>query len=120
MTTTSEGLSDLLLELRLILEKERSVLLSGAPARITSIAERKLALAEAIEAQCAKPGAVVPGTEELRWLYRYNSENSVICSAVIRHLSLAHDKLRQHELHRSYGPDGTESSPASQNSLGAA
>ena len=120
MTTTDGRLTELLLELRGLLEEERSVLLSGDPERITSIAERKLALAEAIETESAKPEAVAPGAEALRWLYRYNSENAVICSGVLRHLSQSLDRLRQHELHRSYGPDGVENNSTSQNPLGAA
>ena len=120
MTTSTDRLSGLLAELRQILEEERSILLSGSPDRITGVVERKLALAEMIEQECEVPGTVPPCIETLSWLGRYNRENSVICSAMLRHLTDTVDKLRQRELHRSYGPDGTETSPPAQSPLGAA
>ena len=120
MTVSSDRLSTLLAELRQILEEERTILLSGSPERITGVVARKLTLAEAIERECAVPGAVAPSIETLSWLNRYNRENSVICSAMLRHMTQTIDKLRQHELHRSYGPDGEENSPPAQNPLGAA
>jgi flagellar biosynthesis/type III secretory pathway chaperone len=120
MTTSSDRLSTLLIELRQILEEERAVLLSGSPDRVTGVVERKLTLAEAIERECATPGAVAPSIETLTSLDRYNRENSVICTAMLRHLTQTIDKLRQYELHRSYGPDGAENNPPAQNPLGAA
>jgi flagellar biosynthesis/type III secretory pathway chaperone len=120
MTTSTDELSDLLAELRQILEEERRVLLSGNPERISAVAERKLLLADAIEKRCNMPGAVPPKLEILAWLDRYNRGNSVICSAILRHLNQAIDKLRQNESHRSYGPDGAEINPPAPNPLGAA
>src|ERR1700687_4636178 len=118
--TTSDRLSALLADLRQILETERPILLSGSPERIAGVVERKLALAELIESECAEPGTVPPSIDTLTWLDRFNRENSVICSAILRHLTQSLDKLRQNELHRSYGPDGEENSPPDQNPLGAA
>ena len=120
MTTSTDELSDLLAELRQILEEERRVLLSGSPERISGVAERKLLLADAIESKCNTPGTVPPKLETLAWLDRYNRGNSVICAAVLRHLNQAIDKLRQSESHRSYGPDGAEINPPAPNPLGAA
>src|ERR1700739_1290852 len=119
MTTSTDELSDLLAELRQILEEERRVLLSGNPERISAVAERKLLLADAIEKRCNMPGAVPPKLEILAWLDRYNRGNSVICSAILHHLNQAIDKLRQNESHRSYGPDGAEINPPAPNPLGA-
>jgi flagellar biosynthesis/type III secretory pathway chaperone len=120
MTTSTDGLSDLLADLRRILEEERRVLLSGSPERISGVAERKLLLAEMIERKYNMPEAVPPDLDTLTWLERYNRENSVICSAMLRHMNQTIDKLRQHELHRSYTPDGAENNPPAQNPLGAA
>ena len=120
MTTSDNQLSDLLAELRQILEEERGVLLSGSPERISGMAEHKLLLADAIERKCNAPGTVAPNLETLAWLSRYNRGNSVICSAILRHLNQAIDKLRRRESHRSYGPDGAENNPAASNPLGAA
>jgi flagellar biosynthesis/type III secretory pathway chaperone len=120
MTTTSDRTSTLLAELRQVLEEERAALLSGRPERLFRVVERKLALAEMIETECTKPAAVPPNLEILGWLDRYNQENSIICSAMLRHMTRTIDKLRQHELHRSYRPDGAENSPPAQNPLGAA
>ncbi|MGC2200781.1 MAG: hypothetical protein WA633_11635 [Stellaceae bacterium] len=120
MVTSIDTLSAMLAELRQILEEERSVLLSGSPERIAGVVDRKLALADMIEKESEKPGALPPSVEALSWLARYNRENSVICSALLRHLTDTVDKLRQRDLHRSYGPDGTETSPSAQNPLGAA
>jgi flagellar biosynthesis/type III secretory pathway chaperone len=120
MVTSIDTLSAMLAELRQILEEERSVLLSGSPERIAGVVDRKLALADMIEKESEKPGALPPSVETLSRLARYNRENSVICSALLRHLTDTVDKLRQRDLHRSYGPDGTETSPSAQNPLGAA
>ncbi|HEX3522202.1 MAG TPA: hypothetical protein VHT52_08960 [Stellaceae bacterium] len=120
MTTTSDRISTLLAELRQVLEEERAALLSGRPEPLSRVVERKLALAEMIETECANPADAPPNVETLGWLDRYNQENSVICSAMLRQMTRTIDKLRQHELHRSYGPDGAETSPPAQNPLGAA
>jgi len=120
MTTRGDRLSVLLAELRQILEEERSILLSGNPERITGVVERKLLLAEMIDREAEIPGTAPPSVAILTWLDRYNRGNSAICSAMLRHMTQAIDKLRQHESHRSYGPDGAENSPPAQNPLGAA
>jgi flagellar biosynthesis/type III secretory pathway chaperone len=116
MTTTSDRISTLLAELRQVLEEERAALLSGRPEPLSRVVERKLALAEMIEMECANPADAPPNVETLR----YNQENSIICSAMLRQMTRTIDKLRQHELHRSYGPDGAETGPPAQNPLGAA
>jgi flagellar biosynthesis/type III secretory pathway chaperone len=120
MTTTSNGTSTLLAELRQILEEERAALLSGRPEQLSKVVERKLALAEMIETAYKNPAVVPPNLETLSSLDRYNQGNWIICSAMLRHMTRTIDKLRQHELHRSYGPDGAENSPPAQNPLGAA
>ena len=120
MTNPSTRLTEMLGELRQILEDERSILLSGNPARITVVVERKLLIAEMIECECKMPGVAAPSVETILWLDRYNRGNSVICSAMLRHLTQTLDKLRQREAHRSYGPDGEETSPQEQTPLGAA
>jgi flagellar biosynthesis/type III secretory pathway chaperone len=120
MTTSTDNLSALLNELQQVLEEERAVLLSGKPERVTVVVERKLILAGQIEHECAVPGIVAPSIAILSRLSRYNRENSVICSSILQHLTRAIDKLRRHELHRSYGPDGTEQSTSAPNQLGAA
>jgi hypothetical protein len=120
MTTTSDRISTLLAELRQVLEEERAALLSGRPKPLSRVVERKLALAEMIETECANPADPPPNVETLGWLDRYNQENSIICSAMLRQMTRTIDKLCQHELHRSYGPDGAETSPPAQNPLGAA
>jgi hypothetical protein len=51
---------------------------------------------------------------------RYNRDNAVICSAMLRHLTQALDKLRRAEPHRSYLPDGSERNPRARHTLGAA
>jgi hypothetical protein len=120
MMTLSDELLGLLAELREILEEERRVLLSGSPELISGLAERKLRLAEIIEKKSKMPEMALPNLETVTWLDRYNRGNSVICSAMLRHLTGTIDKLRRHDLHRSYRADGAETSPNTQNPLGAA
>jgi flagellar biosynthesis/type III secretory pathway chaperone len=120
MTTMTDRLAGLLAELRQILEEERAILLSGSPDRIIEVVNGKLSIAERIERECEVPGTLLPSVDTLTWLARYNRENSRICSAILQHLTKAIDTLHGHDLHRSYGPDGTEQSPSAQNPLGAA
>jgi flagellar biosynthesis/type III secretory pathway chaperone len=120
MTPENGRLAALLAELRQLLEEERAILLSGRPEGIAALAERKLIIADSIERQCQAPGLTPPSAEHLAWLARYNRENSVICSAILQHLTNAIDRLRRQEPHRSYGPDGAELSPSAPNPLGAA
>ena len=47
MTPSTERLPALLVELRQVLEEERSILLSGSPEGIAELVKRKLSLAEA-------------------------------------------------------------------------
>lgn len=107
-------------ELQQLLEEEREALLGGVPERIIAAAERKRALAEMIEAQAARPEVAPPTPEALARIARYNRDNAVICSAMLRHLTQALDKLRRHEPHRSYRPDGSERNPPARHMLGAA
>ena len=120
MRPHTDSLSPLLEELKRVLEEERQVLLAGHPERITAIAQCKLTLAEVIEEEAAQPGVSPPNLEMLASLARYNRQNAVICSALLRHMTQAIDRLRQHEPHRSYKPDGSESSPPAPHTLGAA
>jgi flagellar biosynthesis/type III secretory pathway chaperone len=120
MPNSDVTLSALLSELRDLLEEERRILLSGRPAQIAGVVERKLELAEEIEAACTAPGAAPPDVETVVALDSYNRGNSVICSAMLRHLTRTLDRLRRRECHRSYGPDGAEHSPPAPSRLGAA
>jgi flagellar biosynthesis/type III secretory pathway chaperone len=120
MSQSDRTLSELLSELREILEEERRILLSGNPARIAGILERKLRLAEVIETASKLPDAVPPGIETVVLLGRYNHGNSVICTAMLRHLTRTLDQLRRRDCHRSYGPDGAEHGPPAPSRLGAA
>ncbi len=120
MTGSSGELAALVEELRGVLEEERRTLLAGDPEPIHAVTRRKLALAEAIEAASAVPGARLPQAETLTALARYNQQNGVICSAMLRHLRLALDRLRQHDLHRSYNADGSERRAPARHALGAA
>src|SRR6516162_4776616 len=97
--TASNALAILVAELGEVLEKERAALLSGAGESLTGVVERKLALAEKIELECANPAQVLPSREILIWLNRYNQGNSIICSALLRQMTRTIDKLRQNELH---------------------
>lgn len=118
--TPSSSLNALIEELRQALETERGLLLSGSPDAINAMAQRKMALAEAIERESAGLAGVLPSAELLAKLARYNRENAVICAAMLRHLTAALDQLRQRDVHRSYGADGAELSPPGQRPLGAA
>jgi flagellar biosynthesis/type III secretory pathway chaperone len=118
--TKVDGISALLAELRQVLEEERAALLCGDLGRLTGAVDRKLALAETIENEYPANAAVQPSSATLHWLYRFNQGNSIICSAMLRHLTRTIDKLRHQQPHRSYGPDGAESSPSVQKPLGAA
>jgi flagellar biosynthesis/type III secretory pathway chaperone len=120
MTPSLDTLTGLLEELQRVLVEERQTLLSGNPERINAIAQCKLTLAEVIEEEAARPGAPSPSAATLAALARYNRQNAAICSAMLRHMTQAVDKLRRHEPHRSYKPDGSESSPPAPHSLGAA
>jgi flagellar biosynthesis/type III secretory pathway chaperone len=120
MRDSSQQLAQLLAELRELLEHERSILLSGSPERIGGLVAHKSALADMIERTWQASTATPLELDTLKALQRYNRGNSVICSAVLRHLSRALDKLRQRELHRSYRPDGAEDSPPVRSPLGAA
>jgi flagellar biosynthesis/type III secretory pathway chaperone len=113
-------LGGLLDELRAALEDERGLLLSGTPEQINHIAQRKMTLADAIERESAALDHTVPAADVLAKLARYNRENAVICATILRHMTAALDKLRQRDVHRSYGADGTEVSPPGQRPLGAA
>jgi flagellar biosynthesis/type III secretory pathway chaperone len=120
MDSASDRLSPLLGELQQLLVEERNALLAGNPEQITDIAARKLALAGRIEAEAAAPGAMLPGPEALVGLDRYNRQNGAICAAMLRHMVQAIDKLRRHEPHRSYRPDGSERELPARHTLGAA
>ncbi|HXP31688.1 MAG TPA: hypothetical protein VN832_11395 [Stellaceae bacterium] len=117
MTAGAMKFSDLLEALGQALDEERSILLAGNSEQITAIARRKMALAEAIDGH---GGGAMPARDEVARLARLNRENSIICAAMLRHLTGALDKLCQRDPHRSYGPDGAEQSPPSQRPLGAA
>lgn len=107
-------------ELQQALEAERAALLSGSPDRIAAMAERKRELADRIETQAALPDAVPPDADALIRVARYNRANSMICSAMLRHMTQALDRLRRTEPHRSYRPDGSERNPPAPNTIGAA
>jgi hypothetical protein len=113
-------LEQLLDELRRILEEERIALLIGPPSRIDAAIARKLALADDIERETKNAPRTLPQLNVLRALARYNRQNSVICSAMLRHVTGALDRLRRRDLHRSYNPDGSEQNPPSQRLVGAA
>jgi flagellar biosynthesis/type III secretory pathway chaperone len=112
-------LDTLIDELRALLEDERQALLSGTPAAIDAAAQRKVLVADMIEAATAA-GAARPSREALIALARYNQENAVICAAMLRHLGAAIDRLRGLDQHRSYNPDGSEQSGSARQALGAA
>lgn len=120
MDASGDRLSVLLGQLRDLLEQEREAFLAGSPERIAALAQRKLALADRIEKEAATPGAIAPSAASLAWLARYNRENGVICSAMLRHMTQAIDILRRAEPHRSYRPDGSEHNPPAPHTLGAA
>ncbi len=120
MIEQKADLSALLDALRRVLEEERQTLLSGIPARLQLVTQRKLDLAEAIE-QETRPGTTpLADLNQLKALARYNRENSVICSAILRHMTAALDRLRQRDPHRSYRADGSEHNPPSGRLVGAA
>jgi flagellar biosynthesis/type III secretory pathway chaperone len=114
-----EELAELVEELRAVLQEERRALLSGTAEAIRAITQRKLLVAESIERATLVPGPR-PDPDLLIPLARYNRENAVICSAMLRHLTAAIDKLRRHNPHRSYKPDGSEQNRSAQRALGAA
>lgn len=120
MANDATRLGALVDDLRDVLEEERRALLSGTPDAINAIAQRKLALAETIEAATAGADASRPHPDALAALARYNQENAVICAAMLRHLTAAIDRLRHHDPHRSYNPDGSEQSSPARHALGAA
>lgn len=107
-------------ELRDVLEDERRALLSGTAHAINAVTERKLMVAGMIEAATGLADAPKPALATLVPLARYNRENAVICEAMLRHLTAAIDRLRRHEAHRSYGPDGSEHYRSARHPLGAA
>ena len=113
-------LAGLLAELGTLLDEERQALLRGPPDRIAALSQQKLALADHIDAAAAAPGAELPDAATLARLQRGNRDNAVICSVMLRHMSGALDKLRRHELHRSYQADGSERNPPAPHTLGAA
>jgi flagellar biosynthesis/type III secretory pathway chaperone len=120
MTDQADPLPALLAELREVLEEERRTLVSGSAAAIMAVTQRKLTLAETIEHEVTVPGTSLPSIETLTRLARYNRENEIICSAMLRHLTAALDRLRRIDLHRSYNPDGSEQRSAARHALGAA
>lgn len=120
MAIPSDRLSELIDQLRDILEEERRALLSGAPDTITAITQRKMMIADQIDQATPAPGARRPDPAVLQKLARYNQENAVICAAMLRHLTAAIDRLHQQDPHRSYTRDGSEQSRSSRHALGAA
>ncbi len=120
MSHSTDQVSALIAELQQVLEVERSILLSGNPEQISGVVARKLFIAEKIEKECQKSGSAGPCAEALAALECYNRGNSIICSAMVRHLTQTIDRLRQQEYHRSYTPDGADRTPPTPNPLGAA
>jgi len=112
----SESLSGLLEELREALEEERAALLSGQPIQIDAATQRKLEIAARIE-QATDGRTPKADARVLQKLARYNRDNSVICSAVLHHMTAAIDRLRQYDPHRSYRADGSTASPPLQQRL---
>jgi len=106
----TESLSDLLEELKEALKKEREALLSGQPIRIDAATQRKLALGQRIE-RATDGRTPKADARMLQNLARYNRDNSVICSAVLHHMTAAIDRLRQYDPHRSYRADGSTTNP---------
>ncbi|HXC26343.1 MAG TPA: hypothetical protein VNV38_00105 [Stellaceae bacterium] len=119
-TTPAQRLADLVEELRDVLEEERRALLSGTPAVISAITQRKMLVADLIDQATLIPGTPRPDPRLLQPLARYNQENAVICAAMLRHLTAAIDRLRRQDPHRSYNQDGSEQNRSSQHALGAA
>jgi len=120
MATSGERLEQLIDELREILELERRALLSGTPETISTVTQRKMLVADMIDQTSTELGLSRPDPEVLRLLQRYNQENAFICATMLRHLTDAIDRLRRHDPHRSYRPDGSEQSRPAQHALGAA
>lgn len=120
MTDPADPLTELIDQLREVLEEERRALLSGTAETINAVAQRKLLLADMIERATAVSGAQRPGAEQLVALDRFNRENAVICDTMLRHLTAAIDRLRRQDPHRSYKSDGSEQSHSAKHALGAA
>ena len=120
MTDPNDPLTELIDQLRGVLEDERNALLSGTAEAINAVAQRKLQLAETIERATALPGMPRPGNAQLVALARFNQENAVICDTMLRHLTAAIDRLRRQDPHRSYKSDGSEQSHSTKHALGAA
>jgi flagellar biosynthesis/type III secretory pathway chaperone len=120
MATPAEHLTALIDELREVLEEERRALLSGTPATINGVTQRKNTIAELIDQATLVPGTPQPAPALVQPLARYNQENAIICAAMLRHLTAAIDRLRRQDPHRSYNPDGSEQNRSSQHALGAA
>ena len=120
MPDPADQLTELIDQLRDVLEEERRALLSGTSEAINAVAQRKLLLADRIEQATAVPGTPRPGAAELVALARYNQENAVICDTMLRHLTAAIDRLRRQDPHRSYKSDGSEQSHSAKHALGAA
>jgi len=118
--TPGHHLSELIEELRDVLERERQALLSGSPEAIRTVTQHKMLVADLIDQATMAPGTPLPSPDELAPLARYNQENAVICAAMLRHLTAAVDKLHRQDPHRSYGPDGSEQTRPAQHALGAA
>jgi flagellar biosynthesis/type III secretory pathway chaperone len=119
MTQSDSRLAALLDQLRNVLKDERKALLSGQPIEIDAATQRKLLLAEEIERETdGRSSQADIGL--LKTLARYNRDNSVICTAMLRHMTAALDRLRQHDPHRSYRSDGSEQSPQNHRLVGAA
>ena len=119
MKLPTDQFSALLDALQALLEEERGVLLAGRPERIAAVAARKLALADEIERHVAGLPEI-PSGDRLARLARCNRQNGVICSAMLRHMLRALDRLRAQEPHRSYRPDGSERERSLGKALGAA
>jgi flagellar biosynthesis/type III secretory pathway chaperone len=120
MEEVTRPLAELVAELRELLETERRALLSGSPEAINDIAQRKMQLADLIERETATAGAERPSPDTLVAIARYNRENGIICTAMLRHLTASIDRLRRHDPHRSYLSDGREQTLSAQHALGAA
>jgi flagellar biosynthesis/type III secretory pathway chaperone len=118
--TPGQELSELVEELREVLEEERQALLSGTPEIINAATHRKMLVADRIEQATVLRGAVRPDRGTLLPLIRYNQENAVICAAMLRHLTAAIDRLRRHDPHRSYNAEGREETRSARHALGAA
>ncbi|HYL31668.1 MAG TPA: hypothetical protein VEU53_00805 [Stellaceae bacterium] len=121
MVLAPSGLIGLLRETKRKLVRGREALLRGDLGAVTAVTGETETLAEQLADVTPGPlGRNAELTALLTEVRRLGRGNTIIAGEMLRHFRAGLATLQRLEPHRSYGPDGGETAPASRRSLGKA